>query len=253
MVTLDKVHKLVRNKLHTDMKNHNAISRMQDFLANYHMLLPRNGLKWLIKDNSKISAEHVLFAIKPYTLHDRLDVNFSFAKYELSKCFHDFLKHAICLAEAFQIVDSGPTSLGGPNDTSNSYHTKRNGGGRRKDRVGRSRNGGRSELGAGSSPAGAYTETHNEELPLCLWDPLSYQGLRHLFKACGACPPEERQRLYAKRAEEFACDGSSKGTRSQTKKTTNADAGKNRQAFNDRPTQAGYQCFQLALLSNRSQ
>lgn len=219
-VTLDQLDKLVQNKLRTDMKNNNATARMQDLFANYHTLLVRNGLKWLIKDNPKIAVDHVLSAIKPQTLHDRLEADLSFAKYELRKDFHGFLKHAIRLAEAFQIVDSGPAPRGGTNDTNNNNEGTRNGGGRGRGRGrgrgGRGRDRGRDARGGGGSSSGDGTEPHNEELPLCLWEPHRRKGLRHLLKDCRACPPDERQKLYAKRAEEFARDGPAKGTRSQT-------------------------------------
>lgn len=177
-VTLEKLGKLVQNKVCTYMKNYDATIRVQNFSTDYHTLLARNGLEWLIKDNPKIAVEQVLFPLKPRTLHDFFEAYFSFAKYELLKNFHVFLKHGVCLAEAFQIVASGSTPRGDFNDTKNNHDTNRNGGGRQKGRGHRSRNGCRSCRGGGSSPARADTEDQNEELPLCLWEPHRHKG-RH--------------------------------------------------------------------------
>lgn len=51
--------------------------------------------------------QHVLFAIRQQSLHDRLTSVLNFSKYEPRTHFRGFLEHAIRLAETFQILYAG--------------------------------------------------------------------------------------------------------------------------------------------------
>lgn len=104
-------------RLRTDMKIKNATARIQDLLTNYHTSLVLNGLKWIINETARVAVGHVLSTIHPQTLPDRLTSYLSLAKYELRKYFQIFLKHAIHLAEDFQIVHSGSAPHPGRSDT----------------------------------------------------------------------------------------------------------------------------------------
>lgn len=83
------------------MCNKNSTARMQDLFANYHTILDRHELKWIITENQKVAVLHVLQAVRPATLRDRLESDLSFSHYALRKDFTGFLKLSIRLAEAF--------------------------------------------------------------------------------------------------------------------------------------------------------
>lgn len=83
---------------------------MQDLFTSYDTLLSQSRLRWLIKDKPKVAVQHVLSAICPQSLHDRLDSDLKFSKYKLLKNFYCFIAHGTRLAEAFQIVDEDTNS-----------------------------------------------------------------------------------------------------------------------------------------------
>lgn len=83
---------------------------MQDLISSYQTILHRNGLGWIEKSNQKVAVAHVLLAIRPTTLKDRLESDFAFCHHLLRKDFTGFLSRAIKLAEAFHLVDSRPPS-----------------------------------------------------------------------------------------------------------------------------------------------
>lgn len=106
-VNLDTLDNLVRTQLRMDMTDKNAKSRMEAFFMSYHKMLRMNGLAWLIKSNQRVSVYHVLSAIRPRTLQDRLDSDLQFAYHDCRKDFVKFMTHCIRVSEAFQLVDSG--------------------------------------------------------------------------------------------------------------------------------------------------
>lgn len=109
-MTLDKLDEIVARDLRTNINNTNASAGMQDLFANYHTILSRNGLKWIISDNQKVSMQQLLSEIKPTSLRERLDSDVAFSYHPLPKTFTWFLTHAVKLVEAFQLVDSEPPS-----------------------------------------------------------------------------------------------------------------------------------------------
>lgn len=202
VVTLEKLDGIVSRELRTNMRNTNAAARMQDLFTNYHTILVRNGLKWIIKDNQKVAVYHVLSAIRPNSLKERLESDLAFSHHDLRKDFLGFLKHAIRLAEAFQIVDSGPTNKKNKaTDTGNSNRANKSRSGNQSDKEGTKK------FNSGKKA---------EDLPVCLWPPHAERGIRHYLKDCRACPDEEKKRILQDRAAEKAKDGPSKSTRSQS-------------------------------------
>lgn len=230
-ISLAQLDNIVKHKLRTNMANHDAEARMEDLFTDYHTLLSRNGLVWLITDNPKVAVQHVLSAIRPQTLFDRLTADLEFAEYELRKDFSGFLKHAIKLAKAFQIVDAGPTRPAEPSDQHNGGEGGSGGGGRGRGGRGRGRSrsgrgrgggaGGGAVGGTGGNSDGKNNDFRSggggnqNELPLCLWEPHRSKGIRHLLRNCTECPDDTKRALLARRAEEKARDGPASGTRSQ--------------------------------------
>lgn len=225
-MTIEQLDKIVSQKLRTNMRNNNAKSRMQDLFSSYVTILSRNGLRWLIEENPKVAVYHVLSAVRPQSLQNRLTSDLSFSKYKFQKDWHAFLKHAVRLAEAFQLVDEGPRPDGG-NDNGVSGGGAGKGKGKGKGRGGTANGGAGTSGGQGSdNPGGGNKKGKGSgngikgELPLCLWEPHRQAGVRHLLRDCPQCPPEERRALLAKRADEKSRDGPSNNTRSKTPSTT---------------------------------
>lgn len=92
------------------MNNTNATARMQDLFAQYHSMLHRYGLKWILRDNWMITVDHVLLAIRPTSLDMQLELDLSFSHHHLGKDFKGLPSHAIELTKAFQNVFHGPFS-----------------------------------------------------------------------------------------------------------------------------------------------
>lgn len=65
------------------MKISNAKARMQDVFSSYHTILRRNALTCIVMDNQKIAFAHVLSAIQPPTLIDRLESGLTFSHHAL--------------------------------------------------------------------------------------------------------------------------------------------------------------------------
>lgn len=115
-VTLEGLVELIEKKLRMNMDNKNAKSRMQGLFADYYSILSQQGVKWIIEENQKLAVTHVLSAIRPQSLKERLESDLSFSHHALRKDIKEFLKHAVKLSEAFQPVDSGPKKKTKKND-----------------------------------------------------------------------------------------------------------------------------------------
>ncbi len=80
---------------------------MQTLFISYHSILRDNGLSLVLENSQRVAVQLVLHAVRPVTLRGRLTDNLESAKYEIRKDFKGFMRHAIKLTEAFQIVDNG--------------------------------------------------------------------------------------------------------------------------------------------------
>lgn len=199
VVTLDTLDKIVKNRLHTDMRNTNAKTRIQDLFASYNTILRNNGLLWIIEDNQKVAVSHVLSAVRPANLKERLESDLEFSHHPLRKDFKGFLQHAVRVAEAYQLVDCGPPQ--------------------RRDR-GNNRNKSRSGNKANNNDtvntiSKKKTTPQSDKTPLCLWPPHTAQGIRHYLKHCPDCPENEKRRLLREHHGELAKTGPARSTRSQ--------------------------------------
>lgn len=165
--TLELLDKQVTKELVMHITNRNAKSRIQNLLMDYHSLLTKQGLKYIVSDNQKLAVSHVLYAICPVPLRTRLQSDLQFSNRDFKKDFNKFLSHTVKLSEALQIVDSGPRGHPKTERTDNRLEN----------------------LGAlPNTDAKSGTE---RELPLCLYEPCQKQDLRHLLKHCKVCPKNE--------------------------------------------------------------
>lgn len=213
-VTLEQLDTTVLQKLQVYMKNNNAKVRMQDLFSNYRTLLIRNSLKWILDENQEVTVENVLSAIRSKSIKDFVTNDLLFLKLELRQDFPGFMRHAIRLVEASQLVNNGVPPINDQED--------------RSARSGNFPNGRKGGQGGSDKPdkneKGKY-----KDLPLCLWALNKLKELRHLLKDCRSCPLDEKKKFYAKRSEELAKDGPSKLTRSLRKTTKDVAERKVRQ------------------------
>ena len=107
-ITLETLDEIVDINLRMNMKDKNSKSRIESLFVSHHSPLRRKGLSWPIEANLKVAVYHVLSAMKPKVLHNRLSSDLQFSKHSLKKNFKDFMKHAVRVSVAFQLVDSGP-------------------------------------------------------------------------------------------------------------------------------------------------
>lgn len=90
------------------MSDRSERSRMENLFVDYIVLLRRSGLSWVTKETPKTAVYHVLSAIKPDIVKNRLKSDLDFAYNSLRKDFKGFMRHSIKVSEAFQLVDNGP-------------------------------------------------------------------------------------------------------------------------------------------------
>ena len=94
-VTLETLDGIVSRELRTEMSDKNAKSRMQSLFVSYHAMLKRNGVAWILNSNQKVAVFHVLSAVRPKHLRNRLDADLKFSHSECRKDFKKFMTHAI--------------------------------------------------------------------------------------------------------------------------------------------------------------
>ena len=203
-ITLETLDEIVDINLRMNKKDKNSKSRMESLFVSYHSLLRRNGLSWLIEPNPKVAVYHVLSAIKPKILHDRLSSDLQFSKHSLKKDFKDFMKHAVHVSEAFQRVDSGPDFKKKRSGRHGNQQNRSGGHQDRKPHGGYSRH---KHPGTGPRTKRAY--------PDCPFGPCKGKGLKHLIKDCPDASVADKDRMFAELAANRAKDGHSKSTRRQ--------------------------------------
>ena len=205
-ISLESLDNLVKKDLHMDMSNREARSRMQSLFVSYHALLRRHGADWVVNDVPKVAVRHVLSAVKPRSLYDRLDSDIQFAYNDLRKDFKGFMKHAMDLSDAFQKLDVGP---------------------RREDKSKKVRSPGSGPgwtqtppSSPSAKPKSNRSKGANDRTPLCLYSPCKEKAYRHYLKNCPNCPVDEEARLFEELAREKAKDGPARSTRFQKAKQT---------------------------------
>ena len=213
-VNLDTLDSLVKNQLRMDMSDKNASSGMESLFLSYQKLLRRHGLAWLLKANQKVAVYHLLPAIKPSQLQNRLDADLDFAYHEYRKDFPKFMEHCIRLSEAFQILDNGP---GKKREESRNQKPKRGG---NNDKSPKTDFGNKPKQGGQSK----------RQAPPCPHPPCKAQEDRHWIRDCRKSTDEQKSTYLADIAASKSRDGPSLSTRSHTsdKKSESTDTSKGR-------------------------
>lgn len=202
-VNLDALDMIVERDLHMDMTDRNAKSRMESLFVSYHALLRRNGISWLLKTNQKVAVSHVLSAVRPKSLQDRLQSDLDFAYYDYRKDFRQFMEHAVRLSDAFQLLDNGPKTT----KKTDNRHGKP------------TRSGGNSNRGKGSASDfgnGKKSLKNNRPAPDCPFGTCKKKSAKHLIKECPEATDAEKSKMLSERIAARALDGPSRATRSQT-------------------------------------
>lgn len=101
VVTIDTLDKLVEDQFCINVTDKNAHFCIESLFVSYQLLLRRNGLSWLTKDNERISVYHVLSATHPASLRTRLESDLELSHYGLRKDIKIFMAHVVKLSEAF--------------------------------------------------------------------------------------------------------------------------------------------------------
>lgn len=104
---MEKRDDIISRELRINMQDRNDKSRIEHLFENYHTILHRNGLSWIMKEKQKVSIYHVLSPIRPTSLRSHLESDLDFSYYDLWKNFLGFMKHAICLSKSLDLVDNG--------------------------------------------------------------------------------------------------------------------------------------------------
>lgn len=211
--TLDTLDDIVDRNLRMNMKDKFSKSRMESLFVSYHALLRRNGLSWLIEANARVAVYHVLLAIKPKILQDRLSSDLQFSKHSLKKDFKEFMKHSVRLSEPFQLVDSGPEGKNKRSGRHGSQPSRSGGNPDKKPNVGDLRH---HKPGTAPCSKRAY--------PDCPFGPCKGKGLKHLIEDCPDASAADKDRMFAELEAIRARDGPSKSPRGQK---TYADSSRN--------------------------
>ena len=117
--TMTEIDAIIKRELVMNMSNSSSRSRMKSLFTSYVLSLRRNGLIWVMNDHPKLAVKHIVSAVRPKPLQLRLETDLELVHAPLKKDFKGFMKHAMSVAEAFQIVDTGPPSS---TRTSKPYH-----------------------------------------------------------------------------------------------------------------------------------
>ena len=198
---MESLDAIVSRDLRMNMSTRNARSRMESIFIAYHGIISIHDVSWVNKENQKLAISHVLDAIRPIALKDRLGSDLSFSHYDKRKEFQAFIKHAIYVSECFQVRDNGPRNPRAPsNSGASAGSTNRSG-----------------------NPTSGESTRRASELPLCLWLPHRARGLRHLLKHCGEFLPKEKLQLLAARTEQSKLDTPAQNTRSKSQSQERAD------------------------------
>lgn len=75
------------------MRNADATSRIKNLFVNYHTLLRKHGLTWLLDCNKKMAVQHVLKAIGPAKVQRRLRGDLGSSHFELQIDFNGLFAH----------------------------------------------------------------------------------------------------------------------------------------------------------------
>jgi hypothetical protein len=84
------VDAVVKSRLHMNTRESDPTLRAIELFSSYMSLLRVNGLEWMIKDTPKKCVAHVLDALRPEALQQRITADLDFSHVNLKKDFFAF-------------------------------------------------------------------------------------------------------------------------------------------------------------------
>lgn len=204
-LTEAELTKMVESDLKMDMSVKSAKSRMKLLFMSYKSMLRTNGLKWVTEDTPKVAVKHVLMAIRPAQLRNRLENDIKFAKAKLKSDFKGFMKHAIELSDCFEKLDNGPPKA---------RKTNKEGEKTAKD------NGNSHQTDSSSSKARTKIDSKSKKQKTLPPTPCPLPSCRgknrfHWMADCTESTDTQKEQYREELAAAKARDGPSKSTRSQ--------------------------------------
>jgi hypothetical protein len=100
-LTASQVQTIVSRSLRINMTEKDCEQRVLILFADYKSLLRKNGMAWLVDENTKMSVNHITDALKPSALKKRVQDDLNFGHIGLKKDFLGFMQHVIRRAELY--------------------------------------------------------------------------------------------------------------------------------------------------------
>eukprot|EP00178_Gracilaria_changii_P000257 TRINITY_DN1027_c0_g1_i1.p2 TRINITY_DN1027_c0_g1~~TRINITY_DN1027_c0_g1_i1.p2 ORF type:complete len:1106 (+),score=114.18 TRINITY_DN1027_c0_g1_i1:5972-9289(+) len=190
-----------------DMTDTSSRSRMKHLFTCYVSTLRRNGLTWVMKDHPKLAVKHLVSAIKPRALQQRLEHDLELTYHSYRKDVKAFMQHAIAVAEAFQIVDNGPPTR------HRNQQPHRHGAVYRQNASSSQKDKNPSASTASSSTGPRRTRTSTRPPPPCPHPPCKETEERHWIDDCTLMTDAEKAAMRAELAAKKAADAPARNTR----------------------------------------
>lgn len=105
---METLHMLVEPNHGINMPFSDAHSRISNLLICYKSLLCRHGLGWIPKGKKKLSEYHMLAAINPASLRNRIESDLEISLYQSRKNFRGLVFHIKKQSGVLKLVHSGP-------------------------------------------------------------------------------------------------------------------------------------------------
>ena len=156
-----------------------------------------------METNENVAVSHIISAIRPKTLKNRLQPDLDFAHYGLQKDFRGFMKHAVRLSESFQIVYSAPQS-----ERPTKHQSRPRGGSGDGKHL-------KPDAGEGRDNGRPRKPRREREAPNCPFGRCKSNGRKHWIRDCPESTDKEKEDMLAEIAASKARDGPRKSTRGQ--------------------------------------
>jgi hypothetical protein len=106
--------------------DHSSLQQIDSLIAKNTSLLRANGLTWLLERHAMLAVNHIIDALRPRALQQRIKRDLELRFVSLKEDWHGFLKHVTSRAEQLDVFDdvtvTGPSVKNSPpagNNTSN--------------------------------------------------------------------------------------------------------------------------------------
>lgn len=157
-----------------NIKNSHATLRIENLFVDYHALLDKHVLTWLLEINQKIEVQHDINSIKLAKIRKRLEIDLEFSHNRLKKDLPEFFAHTRRVSVEFLLIDG--FSL---NEESSSRNVEKTNANNKDDNS--------LKKSSGSS---------RSKDQICLSVPKKSNGIRHRLRDCCQCLDAEKKVLF---------------------------------------------------------